>query len=197
MKRSLLLFWALSLIVPAFGQIQIESSGETKTYSQHNKSITNIVEKEDGYFYYLIPDYKCNQARLEGYNIEVFIGKTKDEVAKSAETLKNWFSNAKNEAFIYVTNPDGTKICLYKYNANLYASHGNEMNCKDLRVEYGLGMTQVLMGMGSTASTANVAANAAKNRQVLLDNLAFGQYTMTGMCGFKSGFLKSIKNFMK
>lgn len=123
----------------------------------------------------------------EQYIIHIYLGKSVEEVQQSAQILQNQFTNADNEAFIYTSNPNADKVCLYKYNANMYASYGTEVNCKTTRITFGADMTQALAG--------NYAATSAADRERLMSNLAFGEHVLTGMCSFKKEFLKSIKNF--
>lgn len=123
----------------------------------------------------------------EQYIIHIYLGKSVEEVQQSAQILQNWFTNADNEAFIYTSNPNGDKVCLYKYYANMYASYGTEVNCKSTRIIFGTDMMQALAG--------GYAASAAADKQRLIDNLAFGEHVLTGLCSFKMEFMKSIKNF--
>lgn len=187
-KTLLTCFVFLTLvIVPAFCQIQIQSEGQTKSYSETKKEISYINWHSDGYYFYLC-DYKTAKYHLFGdkFTIKIFLGKNAQEVRQSGDILQQWFDGAKNEAFINVTNPNGQKICLYKYNANLYASYGDEMNCKSTRIQYGADIT---------AAVAGVAYTTKAERDELMASIEFGDYILSGLCSFKKEFMKSIKNF--
>ena len=189
MKKILAALMGMTLALPVFAQIQIESSSQAKSFKEYRKEACAIAWEEDGY-YFRIADYECSKAQIQGekYIIRVYLGKTVEEVRQSAKTLHDWFRKADNEDFLYTVNPNGDKVCLYKYNANLYASYGTEVNCKATRISYGTDMAIVIMG-------GNYQATSAYDRETLVNNLAFGEHTLTGACSFKKDFLKSVKNF--
>lgn len=177
----------VAISVSAFGQIQIESSGKTKTNSEYQKEASYINWYNDGY-YFKVWDYSCSKYHLFGdaFCVQVYLGQNKNEVVQSGVTLNNWFSNASNGDFIYVTNKNGQQVCIYKFNANIYFSYGTEVNCKAVRVQFGLDMTSALTG-GAYKTKAQ--------RDELMANVEFGNHILTGVCSFKKEFLKSIKNF--
>ena len=173
--------------LPVFGQIQIQESGKTKSVAQTEKEASYIQWYDDGY-YFKIADYKCSKYRLTGdkFILKIFLGKNANEIKESGAILQQWFDNAKNDEYIYVTNPDGQKVCIYKFNLNMYASYGTEMNCKATRIQFGADMTNALLGGGYTSK---------KERDELMANVEFGEYVLTGLCSFKKDFIKSINNF--
>lgn len=175
------------LTMPVFGQLQIESSGKTKTTSEYRKEANYIQWNEDGY-YFKIWDYTCSKYNLAGDAncVMLYLGQNQEEIRQSATTLQNWFSKASNDDFIFVTNKNGQRVCVYKFNANIYFSYGNELNCKAIRVQFGADMTAAIDG-GAYKTKAQ--------RDELLANIEFGKHVLTGMCSFKKEFLKSIKNF--
>lgn len=183
------LMWSLLafLTMPLFGQLQIESSGQTKTMSEYRKEASYIQWYGDGY-YFKIWDYDCSKYKLSGdaYCVMLYLGQNQAEVQQSANILQNWFSNASNEDFIYVTNKNGQRVCVYKYNANIYFSYGTEVNCKATRVQFGADMAAALGG-GTYKTKAQ--------RDELMANVEFGEHVLTGIGSFKKEFLKSIKNF--
>ena len=188
MKKTILMSSLLAfLTMPVFGQLQIESSGQTKTMSEYRKEASYIQWYGDGY-YFKIWDYDCSKYNLSGdaYCVLLYLGQNKEEVQQSANILQNWFSNASNEDFIYVTNKNGQRVCVYKYNANIYFSYGTEVNCKATRVQFGVDVTAALGG-GAYKTKAQ--------RDELMANVEFGNHILTGMCSFKKEFLKSIRNF--
>ena len=187
MKKALLCLLTVILAIPTFGQLQIESGGKAKTATAYKKEASYIRWVEDGY-YFRACDYECSKYRLQGekYIVMLYLGRNQDEVQQSATALKNWFSSASNDDFIYVTNPNEQKVCLYKFNANMYLSYGTEVNCKATRLNFGVDMTNALLN-GSYTSKAK--------RDELMANIEFGEHILTGMCSFKKDFLKSIKNF--
>lgn len=185
--RRFILCMSVMFALQVHAQIQIESEGKTQTFSENKKNASYIHWIEDG-FYFLMADYECSKYHLFGnkFAIKIFLGKTVKEVQQSGVILSQWFDGAKNENFITVSNPDGQKICLYKYNANLYASYGSEMQCKATRIQYGVDMTAALTG---------AAYKTKQGRDELMANIEFGDYILTGLCSFSKEFMKSIKNF--
>lgn len=191
MKKIILLYSLLVFIsISAFGQIQIQSSGETKTYSEYRKEASHIYWHNDGY-YFKVRDYRCEKFKLSGdaLCVIVYLGQNQDEVVQSGALINDWFSNASNEDFLYVTNKNGQRVCIYKFNANIYFSYGTEVSCKNTRVEFG---TDVAAAFGNSYDQM---LRYNSQRRELLTNLEFGNYVLTGMCSFKKDFLKSIKNF--
>ena len=100
--------------------IQIESEGSAvdkfNFYKfDKDKKDENIVKTEEGYFFYLY-DYGCRVIEIfeEKYWIKLFLGKTPDDVLKSANMINQWYKQAKPKSYIVVTNPDGQKITLFK-----------------------------------------------------------------------------------
>lgn len=190
MKKVIIASMLCFVSIICFAQIQIQSEGQAKTISETNKEASYIEWYEDG-FYYKMLDYKCSKFHLNGdkFIVKIFLGKNAKEVQKSGDILQQWFNDAKNEAYINISNPNGQNVCLYKFNANIYASYGNEMNCKATRLLFGADMTSAIVGSGQ-------AGYASKNeRDELMANIEFGDYVLTGMCSFKNDLMKSIKNF--
>ena len=184
-KFAILLLSAM-ISLPVFSQIQIQSEGTTKSISEMKKEARWIQWYDDGY-YFKMYDYKCSKFRLYGekYIIKIFLGKTIQEVQQSGVILQQWFDGAKNDAYINVVNPNGQKICLYKYNANIYASYGNEHDCKSTRLTFAADVAAAFGG--------NYATKA--ERDELMANIEFGDYMLTGLCSFQKEFMKSITNF--
>lgn len=172
---------------PTFGQIQIQSEGKAKSNSELKKEVSYIQWFDDGY-YFKMADYKCSKFHLYGDNfiIKIYLGKNASEVKQSGAVLQQWFDGAKNDAFIITTNPNGQNVCLYKFNANIYASYGTETHCKATRLQFGADMTAAIAG--SSYATP-------RERDELMANIEFGDYVLTGLCSFKKDFLKSIENF--
>lgn len=187
MKRTIFALMLCFVSIMSFSQIQIQSEGKTKSTTEAKKEASYIRWENDGY-YFRILDYKCSKFHLNGekYVIKIYLGKNAQEVQQSGDLIQQWFNKAKNEEFINVSNPDGQGICLYKFNLNLYASYGNEMLCKATRLQFGADMAVALAGGGYATK---------KERDEFLANVEFGDYVLTGLCSFKSDFMKSIKNF--
>ena len=191
MVKNLMLLFSLCLCcimsIPSYSQIQIQSEGKTKSTSEVKKEVSYIQWYTDGYYFKML-DYKCSKYHLYGdkFIIKIFLGKNANEVQQSGNIIQQWFEKAKNNEYISVKNPDGQGICIYKYNANIYASYGNEDHCKAVRVLYGSDMAAALTG---------VAYTSAREREELMNNIEFGDYILTGLCSFKNDFMKSITNF--
>lgn len=177
----------ITLALPAFCQIQIQSEGKAKSNAEMKKEASYIQWINDGYYFKML-DYKCSKFHLYGDNfiIKVYLGQNANEIKQSGMVLQQWFDGAKNDEFIVTTNPNGQNVCLYKFNANIYASYGNETHCKATRLLFGADMTAALTG-GSYATK--------KERDELMANIEFGNYVLTGLCSFKKDFMKSIDNF--
>lgn len=187
MKKACIFLMGLFIATSVFSQIQIAESGQTKSNSDYRKESTLIEHLDDGY-YFLLKDYECIQNKLNGeqYMIRLFLGATEDQVKQSYVTLQNWWNNAENDDYIIVTNPNGQNVCLYKYNANIYMSYGDERNCKQTRIQFGLDVTAALAG---------TKLRTIEQKQQFINNVAFGEIQLTGGCSFKKEFLKSLKNY--
>jgi len=187
MKKLSLMLMLCFVSIMGISQIQIQSEGKTQSFSEAKKEASYIRWHDDGYYFRML-DYECSKYHLSGENfiIKIFLGKNAKEVKESGTIIQQWFNDASNDAFINVTNPNGQKICLYKYNANIYASYGNELRCKAVRIQFGADMAAALTGGAYTSK---------KGRDELMANIEFGDYTLTGMCSFKKEFMKSIQNF--
>lgn len=171
----------------SIAQLQIESSGKAKSASEYQKDATHIVKLEDGYYYGCL-DYECSKYSLYGkqYVVYLYLGNNASEIQQSAITLKNWFEGAKNDEYIYVTNPNGQKVCIYKFNANMYCSYGTDAHCKATRLKFGADMTAALTGL---------SYKSKEGRDVLMGNIEFGEHKLTTFFGFKKEFLKEANAF--
>lgn len=182
---------AMLMAAMSFAQIQIDGGGKAETATQNYKHSTYISWEGDGYYFHML-DYECSKISLKGarFNVYIYLGQNDEEVKQSADILKKWYDQAANDAFITVTNPNGDKLTIYKYNANIYASYGNEQDCRNTRINYGLDIAGIFL-----ADDATLDRVAAQERQVLIDNIAYGEHQLVAVINFKKDFLKSIKNF--
>jgi len=178
---------SLFFTLPLCAQIQLGETEKAKKNSEYNKE-SSFIRFEDGGYYFRAWDYECSKAHLSGesFIVKLFLGTNYEEVQQSGVLLNNWFSNATNDNFTYVTNPNGNKVCIYKYNSNIYFSYGTEVNCKATRLQYGADLAVALTGGRPSTKTST---------DVLMRNVEFGEHVLTGMCSFKKDFMKSIKNF--
>ena len=187
MKKIFLILMTLLSCQLSIAQLQIESSGKAKSASEYQKDATHIVKLEDGYYYGCL-DYECTKYNLYGkqYIVYLYLGDNAAEIQQSANTLKSWFEGAKNDEYIYVTNPNGQKVCIYKFNANMYCSYGTDAHCKATRLKYGADMTAALTGL---------SYKSKEGRDVLMGNIEFGEHKLTTFFGFKKEFLKEASAF--
>lgn len=188
---SAILFMGFST---TFAQLQLENGGMTQSISELQKNRCDIHWCNDGYYYEIL-DYTCSKYNLEGdkFNIKLYLGQNETEVKQSADILQQWFENASNEEYVYTTNKNGQKVCLYKYNANLYISYGSEQNCKQVRLQFGSDATAAIGGIFSGEANTN---KTKEERDRLLSNIEFGDYMLTTACSFKKGFMRSVQNFL-
>lgn len=185
----------------SLAQIQIEEYGKAESIREHEKKSSSIYWVEDGY-YFVAWDYDCARYNLVGdnYCVLVYLGKNKEEVRRSRKILEDWFINAKNSNFIYVTNPNGQRVCLYKYNSLVYCSYGNEYSCKKTINKYKSSTaTVVLAGLFGDATTgAVIVTNEYEaGRKELLANIEFGEHILTSGVHFKKGLIRSFENFLE
>lgn len=193
MRKIAVLLLMLATQIPLFAQLQLGESGKAKTLTKAAKEASYIEWIEDG-FYFKVADYDCAKYHLYGDNFTVilYLGQNAQEIKQSALTLTHWFENAKNDEFVYTTNKNGQKVCLYKFNANIYMSYGSEVNCRATRVQFGADMAMAIAG--GLNGQAN-AYTSKKERDELMANIEFGDRVLTGVCSFKKDFTKSINNF--
>ena len=183
----------------SFAQIQIEEYGKATTLRTYEKSINSIHWIEDGY-YFTAWDYDCAKYNLAGdqYHVLIYLGKTKDEVKRSRKIIADWFNNSKNNNFIYVSNPNAQRVCLYKYNSILYCSYGNEYLCKiTINKHKSSVATAVLSGLtDATTSAIIITSDYEAGRKELLANIEFGEHILTSGVLFKKEFMRSFENFL-
>lgn len=186
---------ALFCNLTVLAQLQLEDSGKAKSLSKYEKEASYIKWMEDGY-YYRVTDYDCAKYHLfgEDFVVAIYLGQNAKEVKESGLMLQNWFKSAKNDEFVYTTNKNGRKICIYKFNSNIYFSNGSEVECKATRIQFGLDMTAAIAGGLNGQANAHTSK---KQRDELMANVEFGTRILTGVCSFKKDFVKSIENFVE
>lgn len=180
-------------------QIQIEEYGKAGTLRTYEKNVNSIYWIEDGY-YFAAWDYDCAKYNLVGeqYNVLIYLGKTKDEVKRSRKIIEDWFKNTTNNNFIYVTNPNAQRVCLYKYNSILYCSYGSEYLCKiTINKHKSSVATAILSGLtDATTSAIIITSDYEAGRKELLANIEFGEHILTSGVSFKKDFMRSFENFL-
>lgn len=201
--KKILLATILSFLAFAssVAQLQIVEYGEASTMREYEKEACSIYWIEDGY-YFVAWDYECASYNLQGnqYCVLIFLGITKEDVKQSRVILEDWYKTASNESYIYVTNPNGQRVCIYKYNSNLYCSYGTELDCKQTQTKYSssiasmltAGFFTVLTGIDYSSSVAN---SYEIGRKELLANVAFGEHILTSGVSFKKDLIRSFDNF--
>lgn len=183
-----------------FAQIQIEEYGKAESMRKYEKKSSSIYWIEDGY-YYSAWDYDCASYNLIGNNycVLIYLGKDKEEVKRSKKILEDWFSKAENSNFIYVTNPNGQKVCLYKHNSLLFCSYGNEYLCKaTIKKHKSSVAVAVLAGLFTDATTSAIIISSEyeAGRKELLANIEFGEHILTSGVYFKKELMRSFDNFL-
>ena len=201
MKRFIYIITALLVCNQSnFAQIQIEEYGKASTLRTYEKNANSIYWIEDGY-YFAAWDYDCAKYNLAGdqYHVLIYLGKTKDEVRRSRKIIEDWFKNSKNNNFIYVTNPNSQRVCLYKYNSILYCSYGSEYLCKmTINKHKSSVATAVLSGLTDvTTSAIIISSDYEAGRKELLANIEFGEHILTSGVSFKKDFMRSFENFLE
>ncbi|MBR5573612.1 MAG: hypothetical protein IKW35_03870 [Paludibacteraceae bacterium] len=184
-----------------FAQIQIEEYGKAESMRKYEKKSSSIYWVEDGY-YYSAWDYDCASYNLIGNNycVLIYLGKDIEEVKRSKKILEDWFSKAENSNFIYVTNPNGQKVCLYKHNSLLFCSYGNEYLCKaTIKKHKSSVATAVLAGLFTDAMTSAIIISSEyeAGRKELLANIEFGEHILTSGVYFKKELMRSFENFLE
>ena len=186
--------------------IQIESEGSAvdkfNFYKfDKDKKDENIVKTEEGYFFYLY-DYYCRLIEIfeEKYWIKLFLGKTPDDVLKSANMINQWYKQAKPKSYIVVTNPDGQKITLFK-NATpgLFLSYGTTEDIKWVIESMKTDANNTMTALIPFAGILN--ASAAKQDMEIRDTyikskIADGTYQPTHNVD-KNTFMRKIKKLSK
>lgn len=201
MKRFIYIITVLFAISQSnFAQIQIEEYGKAGTLRTYEKNANSIYWIEDGY-YFAAWDYDCAKYNLAGdqYHVLIYLGKTKDEVRHSRKIIEDWFKNADNNNFIYVTNPNAQRVCLYKYNSILYCSYGSEYLCKmTINKHKSSVAAAVLSGLtDATTSAIIITSDYEAGRKELLANIEFGEHILTSGVSFKKGLMRSFENFLE
>lgn len=201
MKRFIYIIAVLFAISQSnFAQIQIEEYGKAGTLRTYEKNANSIYWIEDGY-YFAAWDYDCAKYNLAGdqYHVLIYLGKTKDEVRHSRKIIEDWFKNADNNNFIYVTNPNAQRVCLYKYNSILYCSYGSEYLCKmTINKHKSSVAAAVLSGLtDATTSAIIITSDYEAGRKELLANIEFGEHILTSGVSFKKGLMRSFENFLE
>lgn len=201
MKRFIYIIAVLFAISQSnFAQIQIEEYGKAGTLRTYEKNANSIYWIEDGY-YFAAWDYDCAKYNLAGdqYHVLIYLGKTKDEVKRSRKIIEDWFKNADNNNFIYVTNPNAQRVCLYKYNSILYCSYGSEYLCKmTINKHKSSVAAAVLSGLtDATTSAIIITSDYEAGRKELLANIEFGEHILTSGVSFKKGLMRSFENFLE
>lgn len=201
MKRFIYIITVLFTISQSnFAQIQIEEYGKAGTLRTYEKNANSIYWIEDGY-YFAAWDYDCAKYNLAGdqYHVLIYLGKTKDEVRHSRKIIEDWFKNADNNNFIYVTNPNAQRVCLYKYNSILYCSYGSEYLCKmTINKHKSSVAAAVLSGLtDATTSAIIITSDYEAGRKELLANIEFGEHILTSGVSFKKGLMRSFENFLE
>ncbi|MBR1996179.1 MAG: hypothetical protein IJ989_02890 [Paludibacteraceae bacterium] len=201
MKRFIYIIAVLLAISQSnFAQIQIEEYGKAGTLRTYEKNANSIYWIEDGY-YFAAWDYDCAKYNLAGdqYHVLIYLGKTKDEVRRSRKIIEDWFKNADNNNFIYVTNPNAQRVCLYKYNSILYCSYGSEYLCKmTINKHKSSVAAAVLSGLtDATTSAIIITSDYEAGRKELLANIEFGEHILTSGVSFKKDLMRSFENFLE
>lgn len=201
MKRFIYIIAVLFAISQSnFAQIQIEEYGKAGTLRTYEKNANSIYWIEDGY-YFAAWDYDCAKYNLAGdqYHVLIYLGKTKDEVRRSRKIIEDWFKNADNNNFIYVTNPNAQRVCLYKYNSILYCSYGSEYLCKmTINKHKSSVAAAVLSGLtDATTSAIIITSDYEAGRKELLANIEFGEHILTSGVSFKKDLMRSFENFLE
>lgn len=201
MKRFIYIIAVLLAISQSnFAQIQIEEYGKAGTLRTYEKNANSICWIEDGY-YFAAWDYDCAKYNLAGdqYHVLIYLGKTKDEVRRSRKIIEDWFKNADNNNFIYVTNPNAQRVCLYKYNSILYCSYGSEYLCKmTINKHKSSVAAAVLSGLtDATTSAIIITSDYEAGRKELLANIEFGEHILTSGVSFKKDLMRSFENFLE
>ena len=201
MKRFFYIFTVLFICGQnSFAQIQIEEYGKASSIREYEEELSSIYWIEDGY-YFSAWDYDCAKYNLVGadYCVLIYLGANKEEVKRSKKILEDWFNQAKNSHFIYVTNPNGQRICLYKHNSLLYCSYGNEYMCKSTINKHKSSVaTAVLAGLftNETTSAIIITSEHEAGRKELLANIEFGKHILTSGVSFKKELIRSFENFL-
>lgn len=203
MKKILLAMFLLFLAVSTSNaQLQITEYGEAYTQQEYKERACSIYWIEDGY-YFAAWDYECALYNLVGdqYCVLIYLGKTTEEVEQSKYILENWFNTAINESYIYVTNPNGQRVCIYKYNMNIYCSYGSELDCINTRKKYTSSLTSMITGglltvLTGVDYTASLAYDYEVGRKELLANIEFGEHWLASGVSFKKELMHSFDNFL-
>lgn len=204
MKKIVILTF-ISLLVATlstFAQLQITEYGQAYSMREYEKNACSIYWIEDGY-YFAAWDYDCALYNLVGdqYNVLIYLGKTNKEVEQSKCILENWFKTALSGSYIYVTNPNGQRVCIYKYNSNLYCSYGTELDCKITQKKYSSSLASMIAAGAITVltgvdQTTNVANSYERGRKELLANIEFGTHVLVSGVSFKKDLMRSFENFL-